>query len=386
MRSRITSITSALVLIVALVVPTGLVALGQSVGEAERELEKAERRSEIASGLVDEAVANRAEIELQIAESISRANDLAASLSVVGARLDSLAGRMGVADIEMVGLQEQIEMQAVDAYMAVLASPSMSLVSSSSVERALVVSAVVDDVIAGGRERVSDLFIRKRAIQDLHSLFLSEQVEFQEARAEVDQELEHLARLYEEADRAVADAIRAATIAAEDRLAAMTALDVARAQEEERRRQEERSTTTTTRPPSPTTTRVTTTTTTVPGSPTTTIPGTTTTTAPTTFPPQIEQWRPLVSQYFPANRVTEALKILRCESNGNPNALNPYSQAAGLFQFLPSTWATTAPQAGFPNASPFDPVANVASAAWLANRYEQLGLYYWQAWSCRRVL
>ncbi|HEX9761574.1 MAG TPA: transglycosylase SLT domain-containing protein, partial [Acidimicrobiia bacterium] len=58
----------------------------------------------------------------------------------------------------------------------------------------------------------------------------------------------------------------------------------------------------------------------------------------------------------------------------------------GLFQFLPSTWASTAPKAGYAGASVFDPEANTASAAWLANRYQQLGQYYWQAWSCRRVL
>jgi hypothetical protein len=31
-------------------------------------------------------------------------------------------------------------------------------------------------------------------------------------------------------------------------------------------------------------------------------------------------------------------------------------------------------------------VANTASAAWLAGEYERLGLYYWQAWNCKKVL
>lgn len=90
--------------------------------------------------------------------------------------------------------------------------------------------------------------------------------------------------------------------------------------------------------------------------------------------------------YFPTHRVEEALRIIDCESNGDPNAYNPYSGASGLFQFLPSTWATTAPKAGWAGHSVFEPEPNVSSAAWLANRYEELGLYYWQAWSCRRVL
>src|SRR5690606_10508975 len=122
-------------------------------------VEKAETRASVASGLVDDAVANRLEIELQIAESISKVNDLAADLSLVGSRLDRLGDQLGFADIELASVQEQIEEQAVDAYMAVLASPSLTLVGTGTVEKALVVSTVVDDVIAGGRQTVGELFI-----------------------------------------------------------------------------------------------------------------------------------------------------------------------------------------------------------------------------------
>jgi soluble lytic murein transglycosylase-like protein len=100
----------------------------------------------------------------------------------------------------------------------------------------------------------------------------------------------------------------------------------------------------------------------------------------------VEQWRPLVQQFFPSNRVEEALRIIDCESNGDPDAYNPYSGASGLFQFIPSTWASIAPKAGYGGHSAFEPEANVASAAWLTNRYEELGQYYWRAWSCRRLL
>ena len=78
--------------------------------------------------------------------------------------------------------------------------------------------------------------------------------------------------------------------------------------------------------------------------------------------------------------------LAQCESLGDPDAYNPYSGASGLFQFLPSTWASTSPKAGFPDASVFDPVANIGAAAWIANRYDALGMSYWQPWSCRRVL
>ena len=44
------------------------------------------------------------------------------------------------------------------------------------------------------------------------------------------------------------------------------------------------------------------------------------------------------------------------------------------------------PQAGFSGASVFDGGANIGTAAWLANRYQELGKGYWSPWSCRRVL
>jgi len=59
--------------------------------------------------------------------------------------------------------------------------------------------------------------------------------------------------------------------------------------------------------------------------------------------------------------VSWALRVARCESGYNPNAVNASSGAAGLFQFLRSTWAGT-PYAA---SSPFDPVANARAAAWL---------------------
>ena len=52
----------------------------------------------------------------------------------------------------------------------------------------------------------------------------------------------------------------------------------------------------------------------------------------------VEQWRPLVAAYFPAGEVDRALCIMQHESRGNPNAKNPRSSAAGLFQFLRGTW------------------------------------------------
>ncbi|HRA48670.1 MAG TPA: SH3 domain-containing protein [Thermomicrobiales bacterium] len=55
------------------------------------------------------------------------------------------------------------------------------------------------------------------------------------------------------------------------------------------------------------------------------------------------------------------LAVARCESLLDPDIVNQWSNASGLFQFLPGTWATT-PYAG---DSIFDPVANAEAAAWM---------------------
>jgi soluble lytic murein transglycosylase-like protein len=70
---------------------------------------------------------------------------------------------------------------------------------------------------------------------------------------------------------------------------------------------------------------------------------------------------------------TWALRVAKCESNYNPYAVNRSSGASGLFQFLPSTWASL-PQH---NQSVFDPTANAQAAATL---YVRSGP---SQWSCQ---
>jgi hypothetical protein len=99
----------------------------------------------------------------------------------------------------------------------------------------------------------------------------------------------------------------------------------------------------------------------------------------------VEHWRPLVALYFPADRVGEAMQVMHCESRGNPDATNPTSDAAGLFQFLETTWAFASVKAGFTGASRYDPEANVAAAAWLVH-YSIVTDHprgAWGHWSCQ---
>lgn len=70
-----------------------------------------------------------------------------------------------------------------------------------------------------------------------------------------------------------------------------------------------------------------------------------------------------------------ALCVAEAESNFDPSAENPSTGAAGVFQFLPSTWATLSELAGRGGASVFDARANVAVTAWTVAEYG------WHPWS-----
>ncbi len=150
-------------------------------------------------------------------------------------------------------------------------------------------------------------------------------------------------------------------------------------------------TTTTTQPATtttaaPTTTTSEATTTTLPATGTTEVPEeTTTTAAPRPTGGGAEQWRGLVAAYFPASLVDEALVVMQCESRGDPSARNPYSGAAGLFQFMPRTWSFASEGAGFAGADVYDAEANIAAAAWLVDYSLATGHGggAWGHWNCK---
>ncbi len=92
----------------------------------------------------------------------------------------------------------------------------------------------------------------------------------------------------------------------------------------------------------------------------------------------VERWRPLVSSYFAPDDIAWAMRVMNCESRGDPLARNPRSSASGLFQHLLRYWAERAAKAGWAGSSVFDPTANVAVAAWLF--YDGGGPSHW---TCR---
>jgi hypothetical protein len=81
----------------------------------------------------------------------------------------------------------------------------------------------------------------------------------------------------------------------------------------------------------------------------------------------VEQWRGLVESIFPAFAVETALRILRCESGGDPNATGSAGEM-GLFQIHPR-W--------HPDAT-YDPYGNMLAAYRISG-----GGVSFSAWTCR---
>ena len=67
--------------------------------------------------------------------------------------------------------------------------------------------------------------------------------------------------------------------------------------------------------------------------------------------------------------------VIRAESGGNPTAVNPSSGAGGLFQFLPSTWASLGYASAYPGGAQTAP-ASVQEAAF-AKLYAEAGTSPW---------
>jgi soluble lytic murein transglycosylase-like protein len=75
-----------------------------------------------------------------------------------------------------------------------------------------------------------------------------------------------------------------------------------------------------------------------------------------------ERWRPIVASYVDWDADT-AIRIIGCESRGDPAAVNPSSGAAGLFQTMPD-WQGLAFRL-FGSGNLFDPAVNVGLAHFL---------------------
>jgi hypothetical protein len=79
-----------------------------------------------------------------------------------------------------------------------------------------------------------------------------------------------------------------------------------------------------------------------------------------------------------AHRAEEGVRVMMCESGGNPNARNGSSSASGLFQQLATYWPGRAATYGMAGRSVFDPWANAVVSAGMVR--DTGG---WSHWSCK---
>lgn len=357
---------------VAFIALVFLVALLPVVSHAQTSLEEAEDRRESAFTLLAGAVANRQETEARLLAALEEYQRLSALLAEKAASVDRLGELVGTAGNELARVTARVDAFAADAYMEALSLPAGLVFDSKNVQQALIRQPIIQLLAGDEEDRANTLVVSRRNLDQLRSRMTAEMAEVTTLQVAAEASADNLEALFAEADRAVGVAIGRARAADRAFLAELDRVERAQAAAAEQERQSERSTTTTTGP-SPVVTPNPTTSTSLPPPPSI---GT------NPIKPAVERWRGLVSAYFPSAWVEPALRIIQCESLGDPEAYNPYSGASGLFQFLPGTWAVISSKAGFGGASAFDPEANIGTAAWLAAYYQSLGRNPWTPWYC----
>ena len=98
---------------------------------------------------------------------------------------------------------------------------------------------------------------------------------------------------------------------------------------------------------------------------------------------EVDRWYPIVvdaaQSYGAEDQVDVFMRVMHCESRGDPRAVNSSSGASGLMQHMPEWWDWRAEEAGFSGYSPFDPVANIWVSFWLLTLPDIGG---WKHWEC----
>lgn len=382
------SVFSLLALVVAV---TPVRAQTTDVDDARRAAEEAAADAEGAFEIVDAAVAERDAIELRLFEVLDRYQANAERLSETWESLDRLNETLAVAEAREESTRDSFETQAVAAYMHAVGSTAVIVFDSHTVESAMVTQETLGRTTRETLALLDGFLAFRDQVDEIRSETVERAEETAAVQSELDADAAELEQLFAAANAEVSAAYRQA-LEAEARLANATeALQAAN---------RATTTTSTTAAPSNTTTVTSTSTTSGPSTTTTaststttttTTSPTTTTTAPESWPPipinsATYGWRPLLEVYFAPDLVLDALVIIQCESVGDPNAVNPYSGASGLFQFMPGTWAVASVEAGVGDRSVFDGEANIIAASWLAEYYRSRGLDPWRPWSCRTYL
>ncbi len=313
---------------------------------AQTDLQRAKDEAEDAKGQVQDA---RSTVRIERAHLTEMGKALAVAFSEYRARTEELESltltiaavgdEIRLIERTLASARDQALDQAVEVYTSSIAGAGLlSMLAGSSPADAVIAAGVLDDLAQAERSHVADFVALRDDLDRRKEDLDARQRDLAAVRAEAEAKKAELEDLYASVaeDLAAAEAkVRAADAAYEKALDAIA---------KERRR--------------------------------------------LAMLRGAESWRSVVALYFPEDLVQEALAVIQCESKGNTDAVNPVSGAAGLFQFLESTWSWASVEAGFPGASRFDPEANVATAAWLVDASIQTNHQWgrWGHWECRRVV
>lgn len=380
---RILRACAALIVVFSVVVSAlgGTLPGRAQVDEAEREAEAAEEELKAAYAVVDAAVANRDEIEAELFATLIRYEDAAAELAAANADLDRIAQSLVFAAANASAAEGRLDTQAVAAYMEAVATVPAVVLDTQTVEDAI----VVDHAFRAGQQdtlsRLDELLVMRRELEAIRARFASQRDQVDDLATTLAQESDQLSNLFDQANAQVSDAFRKAKESEASYRIALDAVQTAQAAEAERQRQEEEE-----RRRQEEAARAATTTTVAAATEDTQSTAEVETWPPIPISSRTMSWRPTLEIHLDAALVLDALVIMECESHGNPDAVNPYSGAAGLFQFLPGTWAVASVRAGVGDRSVFDGEANIVAASWLAGYYKSRGYDPWRPWSCRFYL
>lgn len=326
------------------------------VDKAKAQVDKAKQQSDEAKHLVSSSVADRAQVETELFAAIQHYQDTQQALATADARLSNISQQLSFATAAAAGASQDLQQQAVAAYMSAIVAPNTLMLSTGSMEQVMVADSVFRSTSADTLGRLDELAVQEHQLSGLQTRFQQERQVVVQLQDQAKAESDRLQTLYDKADAAVAAAYRKAQAAESAYKQATNDLAQAKAREEQRRLQEEEAKRRARQAAGK---------------------------SHGSLKPAVEAWRSTVSRYFPARLVDEALQVMQCESGGNPQAVNPYSGASGLFQFLPGTWAIASVRAGVASAGVFNGEANIAAAAWLTSAYEARGYDTWMAWSCK---
>ncbi len=325
----------ALVMLLALVVSLPVVGSAQSeLEDARRRAAEAEAEQRRAQTGAEAAESARMDLAGRVDAALAAYQDANGELESLGLSLAGLRHQIDVTEDEVATLREIAHEQAAQAYMRTIGGGSPVFLSSSFEEMAVMSESI-------GRASDDNLLTyeiletRRAELTELRLGYQDEKDRMAVLNDQLSEKLVELEALFAEADSRMLDAFR--NLAEVDAAYAAAQAALAEAQRKYR------------------------------------------------WTGSVEQWRPLVEQYFPAERVQEAMRVMACESGGNPNAKNPTSTATGLFQFLTGTWAWSSVSAGWSGYSRLDPEANIAVAAWLVDRSVRTNHPggAWGHWECQ---